>query len=883
MTEAATEASSPPVATTERLDPVFLHSGEPFTVLYGPGVGDLFVDSAYQVCPLEQSLWRLLRAEGFERVVFSSLQHPLYFRDRASRDLSRSGGAARGTAAPGSPRRRTMRHPRLRGPLDGLLVRDFGPGSAPDPPGNRQDETGATDGAGRGDTGGPPAAPPAGVSDPFGVMTLAGYLRRPGQRTAVVFPHTEEILQHTRAARQLADAMAAWADHADDRNQWILVFRKPTLEEVADFVRLRGGFPLLDAFVSERRSAPGRSGTFRIGHPQAAELERLVHAVRLEERMGIADWRELDAVVRAMAAGHGTVRSWRARLRHVARTEGALSSRIVRQWVGTVTEDARTPWERLAALPGLDQLKQHVDQLRAEVEADEELRAAGRLTACEPPALHLVFTGNPGTGKTTAARLIGEIYRDLGLLSRGHLVEASISDLVAGYVGQTSARTEETVDRALDGVLFVDEAYGLSDQRDGFGDQAVQTLLKRMEDDRGRLVVVVAGYPDKMREFLAANPGLESRFPQHNVIAFPDYPPATLHTILLQRLAERGLQLAPGTEDRLREIVTEMHRTRGENFANARDMRTLADAVRKQWVHRIRREVAEPVTPEDIPEPYRAYLPRPAPDPADLLAGLDAYVGLGPVREELENLANRLRMRQALNKGGLAPPHLLFTGPPGTGKTTVARLTGRLFRELGLLRKGHVVEATRTDLVAGFVGQTAPLVRRAVHDALDGVLFIDEAYSLVRDTGGQGGFGAEAIDTLVREMEEWRGRLVVIAAGYPRDMDRLLDANPGLRSRFTARVPFPEYSPEDLVEILRRMAAAEGYRLGEGVAERATRWLLHTRRADPASFGNARTVRGLLGTMEGRMAARFAKGAADPEFLPEDVPGPPVTRTYGGA
>jgi SpoVK/Ycf46/Vps4 family AAA+-type ATPase len=870
MTEAAASFTSGP--TMERFDPAALHSGEPFTVFYGPGVGDVFVDSAYQVCFVEQALWRLLRADGFERIVFSSLEHPIYFRDHASRDLSRAPGA-RGRAAPGP---RTMRHSRLQGPLGGLLVRDFTPRAAPESSGDRPG------GAAAGGSGSAPAAPPAGVSDPFGVATLTGYLRQSEHRTAVVFTHAEEILEHMTAARQLAGAMVRWADQGHDGNQWILVFRKSTLDAVAQFVEVRGGFPLLETFLQEQRSTPGRGGTFRIGHPQAAELERLIHAVRLRKGLRIADWRELDPIVKAMAAHPGKAVTWQARLGQLAGRGGSLSRETVRQWVGTVSADDRTPWERLDSMPGLDMLKQHFERLRAEVETAEELRAIGRGTGAEPPSAHLVFTGNPGTGKTTVARLVGEMYRDLGLLSRGHVEEVKIEDLVAGYIGQTAGRTEAAVDRALDGVLFIDEAYALSDQRDGFGNEAIQTLLKRMEDDRGRLVVIAAGYPEKMKEFLAANPGLSSRFAQDNILEFPDYPPDTLHAILLGRLAERGLLLAAGTADRLREAVTEMHRTRDANFGNARDMRTLADSIYKQWAGRVRRNVKEPVTPEDIPESYRGYLPQPAPDPATLLAELDDYVGLGPVREVLENLANRLKMRQDLNKGTLDPPHLLFTGPPGTGKTTVARLIGRLFRDLGLLRKGHVVEVTRTDLVASYIGQTAPLVRKAVQDALDGVLFIDEAYSLVRDTSGHGGFGAEAVDTLLREMEHHRDRLVVIAAGYPKEMEELVSFNSGMPSRFTDRVSFPGYSLTDLVEILRRMAAAERFTLGEGVAERAARWLEATRRADPVAFGNARTVRGLLGSMEGRMAARYVPGVTRPEFLPEDVPDPPVRRRYAG-
>lgn len=863
-----------PGPLVERFDNVVLHSGEPFTVLYGPGVSDVFVDTAHQVCTLEQVLWRLLRAEGYERIVFGSTDHPVYFRDTASRDLGRRPSTVR-RSAPTGPR--TMRTPGMSGPMGGLLVTEA--------------RTPAEEG--RSPTGPPP--PTSGVSDPFAVMTLTGYLQQHEPRTAVVIPHAENYLRHNQASRALAGAMATWSRHHDSGNSWVLVFGQHTLEDVARYVEGCHGYPVLETFVREQAGQSGRSGTARIDHPHAAEAERLIHTVRLRSGLRIGDWRELDTIVKAMATHPDKARAWKAWLEWLARTpDAALTVAAVREKGASVSAaDTRGPWQRLAEMPGLEQVREHFEQLRAEVETLDALRAEGRATAAEPPSLHLVFSGNPGTGKTTVARLVGELYRDLGLLSRGHVVEAKISDLVAGYIGQSAALTNATVDQALNGVLFVDEAYGLSDQREGFGGEVITTLIARMENDRGRLVVILAGYPDKMKELLDADSGLRSRL---TVLDFPDYSPDALHAIALGRLAERGATtLSPGTENQLREIVHGMHRARDESFGNARDMRVLADSVFKRWTGRVHgrltesatepvtepatEPINEPVTPEDVPENYRAFLPRPAPDPTELLAELDRYVGLGPVRETLTRLAKRLRLRQARGQGGFDPPHLLFTGPPGTGKTTVARLVGRMFRDLGLLRKGHVVEAGRATLVGRYVGDTALLVRRAVQDALDGVLFIDEAYSLV-DAPGQGGYGKEAIDTLVPEMENWRGRLVVIAAGYPDSMDTFLAANPGLASRFTAGVPFDHFGTDDLVEILRRMAAEQNCTLSEGAAEGAAAWFETTRRAGPDKFGNARTARQLLDLMEARMADRYAPGTTgDPpptEYLREDVSDPTV-------
>ena len=237
----------------------------------------------------------------------------------------------------------------------------------------------------------------------------------------------------------------------------------------------------------------------------------------------------------------------------------------------------------------------------------------------------------------------------------------------------------------------------------------------------------------------------------------------------------------------------------------------------------------------------------PAPRPIDeLLAELDALVGLAGVKHEVKLVTNLLRVQKIRLERGLPvldqSRHLIFTGNPGTGKTTVARLLAQIYRTLGVVERGHLVETDRAGLVAGYVGQTAPLVTARFDEADEGVLLIDEAYALVR--GGERDFGREAIDTIVKLIEDRRDRIVVVMAGYPDEMDELINANPGLRSRFPKVIHFPDYTTDELLAIIDSLGEKGGYHLDPGARARARIWLDAVPR--DKGFGNGRTARNLF-------------------------------------
>jgi SpoVK/Ycf46/Vps4 family AAA+-type ATPase len=519
--------------------------------------------------------------------------------------------------------------------------------------------------------------------------------------------------------------------------------------------------------------------------------------------------------------------------------------------------------DELNSFVGLNKVKQSMKDFVDYLSFINDRKKLGLKTQENLP-VHCVFLGNPGTGKTTVARLLGKIFKAMGILKNGHVIEVDRSGLVGQYIGETAQKTEKVISEAIGGLLFIDEAYTLIKQgsQQDFGREALDILLKRMEDKTGEFVVITAGYPEEMINFINTNPGMKSRF--SHFFTFEDYSPEELVEIFKLTSEKEEYTIQEDALEILKKELVRVYRKRDKTFGNARLVRNLFNEAKIQLSKRYlkekpdenrTREAMTTIIADDIKAVMNSVIVKDVNigiDEENLKAALNKLnnlTGLESVKKEINELVKvaRYYIEQGENPQNKFNNHIVFLGNPGTGKTTVARLFSEIYSALGILPRGHLVEADRQMLVASYVGQTALRTKEIIDSAIGGTLFIDEAYTLgMKGESNESDFGREAIDTLLKRMEDDRGKFLVIAAGYTDNMNKFLDSNPRPSIAVYKKIFFEDYSPEELLIITEKYLNEKGHSLDEEVIEPLRNYYNKVYRERDKTFGNARLVRNLI-------------------------------------
>jgi len=526
---------------------------------------------------------------------------------------------------------------------------------------------------------------------------------------------------------------------------------------------------------------------------------------------------------------------------------------------------------------GMNAVKDAIRRIAQEIAVQKRLVELGE-GAEGLTKFNFILTGNPGTGKTSVANTLGKIFYALGVTSTDRVTKKEPKDIISQYNNESAKVMDAAITEAMGGILFIDEAYGLNPVDEtgrgtsSEGKKALETLMTRMENEAGKFVVICAGYPKEMDDFLKANPGLPRRFSHR--IHIDDYSAEELLEIY-ERAAKAKKYNFTLADDAVRMKALNMFQNmvamKNERFGNAGEAMKKVAQTKTNINNRLMAHEDE-WTPEVLASARVAYLediPYEEPEKVSIqecLAELNELIGLEGVKQSLTKLAHTINneiesARQEGRRPEIPLGHYLFLGNPGTGKTTVARLMGKILYSMGALPSPKVVEVDKSKLVGRYLGETPAITSNVINSAMGGILFIDEAYQLSNEGYNGGGYGKEALETLLKRLEDDRGKFVCIAAGYSYEMQSFIEANSGIESRFPRRnwITFEDYKPEELFRIFMLYAHKAGYTL-DPMAENAVRAkLTQLYNNRQRTFGNARDARNLFDEVKSNLAARLAE------------------------
>lgn len=818
----------------------------PIFCFYGD-TKDLFMDSV--PCPLDcaEAVHCDLKAQGYRRIVLYRYQRGAYFLDHASMDLwhgDKKDAAPQmdnGMSLPGLPR------------LKGSLLR-------------------------RQRLSSHPLSFP-GIS-PSDMLRTARQFMQDSIETAVIFPDGANVLEeffNIDRGLSLNDFFASVAERPALSNRNVVIFlldRTPAqLEDLLN----------RPDWAGVRRSFDLRATLHHITAPGKEEIRDALHYLRLWGESGKrlqVQIDQIDAISGLIAAklaknvANVVVPSYATDEFTETDLQGTIQyfhTHFSERGVRLDLEVCRTRCRKSSDPPAMEELNQLIGMDSAKKKIREYIAMSkrwarpakaqcSRLSMRKPPAkgtditLHFLFVGKPGTGKTTIARLIGELLCENGFLPSGHLIETNVSDLKGRYVGWSEERTREALENAMGGVLFIDEAYELANG-DEFSKAILTQLVKAMEDHRGAFSLIMAGYGENMEAVLSGshgNPGLRSRF-GNNIIQMEDYNSQELTEIFRHMAKKRRLSVSEELEALLPAFFENWrYAVAPKEWANARVVRNLLEGMLPLCGD------AVVLTSGMIPEKWQRYTTHEEEDAS--VAEFSAMVGLESVRKEIQ------RLKYLIRDGADVRPHFLFYGNPGTGKTTVAKMLGQILKEAGVLKSGRVVSVKARNLIASHVGETGEKAEAVFKSAMGGVLLIDEAYHLTPHRDEPHDFGGAVLDLLLEYTDpNEKKSICIICAGYEGRMRELLKANDGLESRFSHPIRFPNYSAEELLQILKLELTKTKYQADEGFYRAA----LKNFQVNIAEIGRAYNGR-YIGTYLERARAEYlvrTAGQAVKEFV----------------
>lgn len=584
-----------------------------------------------------------------------------------------------------------------------------------------------------------------------------------------------------------------------------------------------------------------------VGGPSAAEIGEALTRLDARHRIGLEN---VSAVSDALAH-HGSLREALGAASRTLELRGRVDPGGVLDLPDVDATAIEGILTELDEMVGLHDLKAKLRERRDGAPKFRERVNAGRPDDLR--TMHMIFKGGAGTGKTTAARIVARLFHALGLLSTDKVVETTANDVVSQFQGASRERMVAKIEEARNGVLFIDEAHQFADRSNSHVQEALEALVPLAWNNRHNMVIILAGYSAGMADLLATDEGLERRFPEDGRIEFHDYTAEELWEILTRQLRKQGLTVQADAEDLLRRVL--VSRSRRSGFGNAGGVGNLVAEI--LGIRDARPDASpELVTSADLPPRVKR---RPE-ELAQARRALDEMVGLTSMKEAVEDVIANLLYIELEDEDLPAAPRYRFVGPPGTGKTTVARLMGQIMYGAGLLDRKQVVEIKGADMMATHVGQTVPKVRKLFRDARGGVLFVDEAHSLI--PRGEGTFAHEALSAMAAELTHPDNRdTLLILAGYPHEIDQLIQAEPGLARRVPSVVPFEALTPAECVEKARGMVAAgDRPHTADASFYDAIEELAGEARANP-NFGSAGWVENLV---SGAILQLRRRVAADP-------------------